>query len=97
MGVALSFLSFVFWRIDERNRVLIRTAEDALKYYEEQYALEDTREEPHPTQIFLREEYLSNMNRKNTLIYSYAECFSVIFVSFGLLGIIGALSALLVR
>lgn len=94
MGLALSFLSFVFWRIDERNRILIRTAEDALKYYEQQYTLGETLHEPHAIQIFLRDEFLSNIKRTNTWIYSYAECFRAIFMSFGLLGIIAALTAL---
>ena len=34
LGLLLVLFSFVFWKLDQRNRDLIKSAEDALKFFE---------------------------------------------------------------
>ena len=34
IGIGLTFIAFIFWKLDHRNRELIRHAEDALKVIE---------------------------------------------------------------
>lgn len=98
LGSLLDVLSFVFWKLDVRNRDLIKRAEAALRYFE---ATGDASEEqPHIAQIFLREHHdTGRMREKRSLLfwrnhYSYSECFNLVFVAFGLAGTIGALVSL---
>src|SRR5258708_35356793 len=35
IAFSLCFFAFVFWKLDERNKTLIKNAERALKYFEE--------------------------------------------------------------
>ncbi len=95
IGLLIIFLSFIFWKIDERNRSLIKLAEDALKYFEQQYPFEDNADGTHKTKIFTLEEQQSQNLRKYKILFSYAECFRVIFVSVGILGFIGAVASFL--
>jgi hypothetical protein len=98
LGSLLDVLSFVFWKLDVRNRDLIKRAESALRYFE---ATGDASEEPpHMAQIFLREDYdTGRMREKRSLLfwrnhYSYSDCFNLVFVAFALAGTIGALVSL---
>lgn len=101
LGGLLVFFSFVFWKLDSRNRDLIRGAEAALKYFEQNSGFKDEGEEPHAVKVFLREEFLtSKKRRKNSILFwknylSYSDCFRIIFVSFGLTGLAGVILSLL--
>jgi hypothetical protein len=96
LGVLLIVLSYVFWKWDRRTSDLIKIAEDALKYFEGQSAVNSASEEPHVTRIFQREAYLTTRKRKKRSIffwqnyYTYRTCLNLIFVSFALAGAIGA-------
>jgi len=79
LGCLLIVLSFVFWRLDERNRLLIKNAEAALKFFEEQDA-----KDPAVTHLFRMEERVTDS--KGLFHLSYAMCFRIVFVVFGLLG-----------
>ena len=99
LGIALGFLlvffSFVFWRVDIRNRQLIKGAESALKFFERTSELEDTNSEPHIAKIFLREEYETRLKRGNISLgllekhYSYSDSFNMVFLAFGAIGVLG--------
>jgi len=80
LGCVLIVLSLVFWRLDERNRLLIKNAEAALKYFEEQDA-----KDPTVTHLFRMEELVTES--KGLFHLSYATCFKIVFMIFALLGV----------
>ncbi len=97
VGLLLALLSFVFWKLDRRNRELIRHAEGALR------TIEDARDVPVGTvpenlKLIGQEENKTTAIRdigkvtSNPLTwwtghYSYSDCFGVLFSVFGLLGV----------
>jgi hypothetical protein len=101
MGLLLSFFSFVFWKIDIRNRQLINTAITALIFFESTSELKDHVDEPHIGKVFMREEYETNIKRTSRSMlpwkthYGYSTSFNMVFVTFGLAGVIGAVVALI--
>jgi hypothetical protein len=102
LGSLLSFFSFVFWVLDRRNGQLIKNAEAALRFFEGQYEPENqSGDEPHVTKIFTRDEFSTAKNRRSKSIlfwknhYSYSDCFTLVFLSFGIIGIVGAVGALI--
>ncbi len=52
LGIILILLSFIFWKLDTRNKQLIRNAEDALKYLESKDKINDEKSRPHILNIF---------------------------------------------
>jgi len=103
-GVALGFLlilfSFIFWKIDERNKEMIKGAEETLKFFERTSQLPDSGMEPHIAKRFLREEYDTNLKKAQRSwrfwrnYYSYSECFKFIFLIFFIVGLVGAVLSL---
>ncbi|HEY0733400.1 MAG TPA: hypothetical protein VGD69_00715 [Herpetosiphonaceae bacterium] len=99
LGVVLVLFSFVFWKMDQRNTGLIKNAEAALKYFEEQ-----TADSSSPTipiiNLFQRDEHLVHERRSRPSIFfwrnhfSYTDCFNLVFFTFGLLGALGAVLAI---
>jgi hypothetical protein len=52
LSIMLISLSFVFWKLDIRNKQLIRTAESGLKYLESKDNINEKSDEPHILNIF---------------------------------------------
>jgi hypothetical protein len=81
LGLGLVVISFVFWRLDERNRLLIHCSEDALK------ALEADAWKSHSSarelRVFTNSDQLTQ-NKKWHLKYS--TCFRIVFLTFSLFG-----------
>lgn len=100
-GVMLTFLCFVFYRLDLRNRELIRSAEDTLKLFEKSSALPDDGEVPHPAKRFMREQYETDRQRmvRSPLFwknhFSYTDCFRCVFWTFAIVGILGVAAVFL--
>lgn len=101
LGFFLSFFSFTFWVLDRRNRQLIKNAEAALRFFEEQYVpANNPNDEPHVIKIFSKDEFTVSKSRRNKSIlfwkkhYSYSDCFKLVFLSFGSIGIIGSAASL---
>jgi hypothetical protein len=100
LGFLLIFFSFVFWKLDSRNKDLIKGAEAALEYFEQNSNLKDEGEEPHVAKIFARERFLTSRKRRQNSIlfwkndFSFTKCFGIIFTSFGLLGLAGIVVSL---
>ncbi len=97
-GLALSALCVLFWKIDERNRVLIENGEVALKYLDSLHNTVAAGDPPHELQIFARDEF----NRKGMSRsifkrghFSYSQAIRGVYVLFGCLGIFLALIPLL--
>jgi hypothetical protein len=77
----LILFSFVFWKLDERVKLLIKNAEAALKFCEEQDSNQTL-----VTHVFRREEILTQEERTKRWHPSYAKCFSMVFWVFALVG-----------
>lgn len=102
LGFLLTIFSFVFYKLDERNRDLIKGAEATLKYFESKATLDDeTQDIPHLARRFTREDHETRERKKQRSWffwrnqYSYSECFRMVFLTFGGIGLIGAAYALL--
>ena len=94
-GLLLILFSFIFWKLDQRNRDLIQGAEASLKFFESKASLEDEAGVPHIAKRFTREEFdtKSKSNKRSWLFwrnhYSYSQCFRFVFVIFGCVGLVG--------
>jgi len=101
LGMFLVFFSFIFWKLDQRNRVLIQGAEQTLRYFEALSGLADADGRPHIAKRFTREEFDTKTKRARRTWrfwrdeYSYYECFKAVFVAFGFVGVVGAAYAIL--
>lgn len=103
MAFLLPFLSFVFWKLDERNKQLIKHGEEALKLIENDSGLHDSGEEPHRLKLFLHEEYATAKRPRLPhwppwrAHFSYSTCFRGVFIAFGLSGLVAGVILLLTR
>jgi hypothetical protein len=105
VGAALSFglmiVSFVFWKLDQRVRFLIKHAESALKEIEEKWKDEIIREGVFLANLFSEEEVKTDRERERkdyrfwSWHLSYADCFEIVYCIFGMIGILGVLGSLL--
>lgn len=88
LGFLLCLISFVFWKLDERNRQLIKLAEEALKMIEAQ--LNPSFDE---ISLFSRDEQRVRTYRAQNSYwfwrnyYSYSQSFNTLFLCFGALGL----------
>lgn len=88
-ALSLSFTSFIFWRLDIRNRQLVECAEEALRYLESQESLPNQGDEPNPLKLFLHERYHRASLRQQRVLriiprhWSYSTCFNAVFFIFG--------------
>jgi len=90
IALFLCFFAFVFWKLDQRVKVLIKNAENVLKYFEA--AL------PHEVQakVFTLEEAETDIQRQSLkgwhriqfwrIPLSYSRCFNLVYSAFFLLG-----------
>ena len=87
----LSFVSFIFWKLNVRNRDLTRHSEEALKLLDDELPLPDESEGvPHRCKLFRREENESRKLKRfpKSLYFSYTTCFRFIFALFGVGGFV---------
>jgi hypothetical protein len=100
-GLLLALLSFVFWRLDLRNRLLIKNAEAALCAYELQGKPDDWRSELSAELLFSNERRNARRRKERQRWWgrfcpnSYSEAFELLFSAFFLTGLLSAISALL--
>lgn len=89
-GFLLLFFSFVFWKLDDRTRQLVKTGEAALKYLDAQHNLKDCDGLPNPLCLFGREEAMTARLTLFPLVsghFSYARCFRWVFGMFSIVGL----------
>ncbi|MBI5275984.1 MAG: hypothetical protein HY854_05935 [Burkholderiales bacterium] len=87
VGVFIAILAFVFWKIDQRTKGMIKNAEEALVQIEEFLLKESTLVRDLP--FLMDPQRKSGLNWK-PLIYghlSYSKSFGIIFLSCGTLGL----------
>ena len=93
LPLALVFLSFVFWKLEERTRMLVRNGEDALKYLDAE-ALGSEAELVEKLALFDSDDRKVE-ERRNTNVwhdhFSYSRCFRWVYISAGTLGVLGIL------
>ncbi len=94
-GLLCSF-AFIFWKLDERNKFLIKNSERALRYFEKSDSSDLV------AKVFTQEE-IDTKTRKlsgwQVLKFwcwhlSYSKCFNLIFFLFFLVGVIGLVSSI---
>ncbi len=80
LGLLLSMLSFLFWKLDERTSFLVKHAEDTIK------ALEPT-----IAAVVTTEVNKTTAAETNDGLWTYGQVFRTIFWAMGIVGIAGAL------
>ncbi len=69
VAFGLTFISFIFWKLDVRNTELIHHSEEALKLLENDSRLDTEAGVPHRLKIFSHEDYVTNQRRKRMMLF----------------------------
>lgn len=91
LPIFLVFVSFVFWKLEERNRMLVKNGEQALKLLDEE-ALSNETNVHKALALFAVDELASSSLSKNPFwsgYFSYSRCFRWVYGAVSLLGIAG--------
>lgn len=91
LALLLCIFAFIFWKLDQRTKFLIKTAEAALRYFEEQDDVDEV------AKVFSREESASRSQRESgpqrmlpwRLNLSYSHCLNTLFLIFFVIGLTG--------
>jgi hypothetical protein len=99
VGGLLAFVSYLFWRLDKRNRELIKLSESALKHFEAAIPPVDPSQPYHPAAFFSRDDYETAAKKAASKWYwrrhhSYANIFDRVYLIFALVGLVGAVLAI---
>lgn len=103
VALLFTFISFIFWKLDIRNKQFIINSENALKYIEEHYGLECSDGIPHILNIFQYEEHMTKKLKRFPKVqpfkahFSYSTCFNAVFIVFGISGLLSGFIILLAR
>lgn len=92
----LPFLSFVFWKLDQRTRGLVKNAERALVHLDCIFLLNRQDSDKGALALFDNDEKAcAKMNSKWPLCgyFSYSRCFQYVFIAVALLGFAGGIFA----
>lgn len=87
----LCLLAFIFWKLDQRNKALIKNAERALKFFEQSESVDTI------AKVFTQEEVETRARElkgwRRVLFWrshlSYSDCFNLLFGVFFALGFVG--------
>ena len=86
---SISLLAFAFWKLDKRNKQLVRVGEEALKEIESNLIAQDVSIKLCP---FINEQLSTaelKDKKKNSL--SYSMCFGFVFFGFGSTGLLSGI------
>jgi hypothetical protein len=101
LGMSLVIITFIFWKLDQRARYLIKHAEDALKQIERDWLPEGSNSIGSHVALFSAEEEQTDAIRLNQSWkpwkwhLSYADCFGFVYLVFGALGLLGGFVSVL--
>ncbi|MDP9190476.1 MAG: hypothetical protein M3P06_02080 [Acidobacteriota bacterium] len=89
IGLLLAVLAFIFWKIDVRNRQLIKLAEDVIKYFERTASKANDTDPCHVAALFTREAAATAKFRSAAPFwhFSYARAFAWVYCLVGTTGI----------
>ncbi|EFC1525721.1 hypothetical protein O4O19_004863 [Escherichia coli] len=90
MGVFVAFISFIFWKLDQRVSILIKNAEIALQDLECQFSNEKLR-------IITKDNSSNLLNLGISSSWTYGKCFRISFVIVGLTGVLLAITPFLMK
>ena len=100
LGLGLGFVSFVFWKLDQRVKFLLKNVEASLAELEKHFPTAGSANEPHVTQLFSWESAVTRGLRSSRKRWSpaaqlsYAQSFNLLFLFFGLVGAVGFILSL---
>ena len=91
LGFLLAFLSFVFGKLEMRNRELVKNGEAALKHLDNLERLNDAEGQPNPLKLFARDDLTTRQfpNEKNIIkaSFAYSTVLALVFWVLALLGL----------
>ena len=90
MGIFVSFISFIFWKLDQRVSMLIKNAELALMDLEIQF--ENTK-----LRMITKDNGNNSLNLGIQSVWSYGKCFRMSFFIVGVTGIMFTLIPLIIK
>jgi len=100
LGISLMITSFIFWKLDQRVRHLIKHAEQALKDIEQRCIREGCADTWTYVALFSNEEEKTDRLQARQspwkfwrLHLTYSRCFGAVYLVFALLGLFGAVAA----
>lgn len=82
----LSFISFIFWKLDLRTKGMIKIAENAIKIIDDQIVGNEDTDHPNELNIFRYDDYVTSKRCGFKMNFSYSTCLNSIFLAMGLLG-----------
>jgi hypothetical protein len=95
LGGALSILSLVFWKLEQRTKYLVKNAEADLRHLDlREDDLPDEQGTPHVLKLFDHDDHVV---KERFWHLSYADCLGLVFLIFFVLGLIFLITALLCR
>ena len=101
LAFILTFLSFVYWKVDQRHKDIVGRAQGALMFLEHSSELPDIDSKPHPLKLFTRENSLKRERKPFVKTWNpvgfltYSECVNLVFAMFVLGGVIAGASLLI--
>lgn len=94
LPLSVTFLAFVFWRMDRRTRMLVKNAESALKMLENEFRSAFAKSEGgRVIELMERDDEAVRALRRKPAVdlfipVTYSDCFNLTFVVLGGLGLI---------
>ncbi len=94
LPLLLVLTSFIFWRLEERTRRLVKNGEDALRFLEGEWTLDPLPgKAPHYLHLFKRDDHLMGTLKKRwstkcLLPMSYADSFRIAYLMIGSVGLV---------
>ena len=94
LPLLLVLTAFIFWRLEERTRRLVKNGEDALRFLDEQWSLEPLPDKtPHYLRLFERDDYLMEVVKRRwwakcRVPKSYADNFRIAYLMIGGVGLV---------
>jgi len=89
----LCLFAFIFWRLDGRNKFLIKNAEKALRHFEQSESGDPV------AKVFTHEDAETYAMRRKmyglgrVVHLSYSDCFNLVYAAFASIGVYGTLQA----
>lgn len=80
LGFFISFITFIFYKLDDRVSVLIKNSEMALKHLEMNYGHTSVK-------IFSNEDCQYRINSGLLSVWTYGKCFRIVFTALGATGL----------
>lgn len=94
LPLLLVLTAFIFWRLEERTRRLVKIGEDALRFLDEQLSVEALSDQtPHYLRLIERDGHLMELAKRRCWVrrfvpISYADNFRIAYLIIGVVGVV---------